>query len=159
MRLNVAALASTTVCRLAGIALAQMATPAEQIRPVSPVAADDRQAVPVTPATRIFVLAEMRTMLAAAQGVAEAAGKRDFKAVAAAARTSGLKAFEGMPKQIMMELPEDFRGLGRQSHMSFDAIAQAADSGSDATVVSAKLGEALQFCVACHEAYRFTPKK
>ena len=39
--------------------------------------------------------------------------------------------------------------------MSFDGIAEAADLGADPAVVSTKLGETLQLCVARHEAYRF----
>ncbi len=97
-------------------------------------------------------------MLAAAHGVAEAIGKRDWPAAAAAAQRSGLKAFQAMPKQTMMELPEEFRAFGRQTHMSFDAVADAAKVNSDPTIVSAKLGEAMAFCVACHQAYRFVIK-
>jgi cytochrome c556 len=152
------ALSAATVCCIAGIAFAQTAPNAQQTGSMGAAVADDRQPVPVTSATRTFVLAETRKMLAAAQGIAEAVGKRDSRAIAASARTSGLKAFQGMPKQIMMELPDDFRGMGRQAHMSFDGIAEAADSGADAAAVSTKLGETLQFCVACHEAYRFTSR-
>ena len=83
-------------------------------------------------------------MLAAAQGIAEAVGKRDSRAIAALARSSGLKPFQGMSKQIMMELPDDFRGMGRQAHRSFDGIAAAADSGADAAAVSTKLGETMR---------------
>jgi hypothetical protein len=158
MRLEVFVLAGTMLILVAGIALAQMTPNGRQPGAIPVPAEDARQSIPVTPATRIFVLANMRKMLSAAQGVAEAVGKRDSKAVADAARTSGLRAFQGMPKEIMMELPEDFRGLGRQTHMQFDAIAEAAESGADAIAVSAKLGEAMQYCVACHETYRFTSK-
>ncbi len=98
---------------------------------------DDRQAVVVSEVTRSFILGEMRSMLAAAQGVAEAIGKRDWPAAATAAERSGLKAFQAMPKQTMMELPEEFRAFGRQTHMSFDAVADAAKVNSDPTIVSA----------------------
>lgn len=97
-------------------------------------------------------------MLAATQGVADATGRHDWPAAAAAARKSGLKAFQGMPKQVMMELPKGFREFGRQSHMAFDAVADAATTSSDPSTVSSKLGEAMQFCVTCHQSYRFTTK-
>lgn len=146
MRLKVALLTATTDCCAAGLALAEMRMMpnAGQMAPMRAAATDDRQAIAVTPATRIFVLAGMRKMLAAAQGVAEADGKGDAKAVAAAARASGLNAFHVMPGQVMMEPPGDFRALGRQTHMSFDAIADAADSGAGPAVIRAKLGETLQ---------------
>jgi cytochrome c556 len=119
---------------------------------------DERQAVSVTEPTRLFVLAEMRAMLASAQGVAEAIGTRDWPAAAAAAKASGLEKFRGMPKQIMMELPEDFRALGMESHKAFDAVA-AATSAGDPVAVSAKLGDAMQFCVSCHQSFRFAAKQ
>ena len=139
-----------------GASFAQM--PNSSHAPMMPVAPDDRQPVVVTDATRTLVLAEMRDMLAAAQGVAEAIGKRDWPAAASAAEKSGLKAFQGMPKQVMMELPEDFRALGMQSHMAFDAVADAVTSTSDPAIVAGKLGEAMQLCVACHKLFRFAAK-
>ena len=106
-------------------------------------------------ATRAFVLTEMRSMLASVQGVTEAIGKRDWQGAIDAAEKSGLKAFQGMPKQIMMELPEDFRIMGREAHISFDEVATAASASPEASAVSAKLADALQFCIACHRTYRF----
>jgi len=44
-------------------------------------------------------------MLASVHGVTEAVTKRDWQAVINAAGKSGLKAFQNMPKQVMMELP------------------------------------------------------
>jgi len=159
-----AAIGILTLGGLAAAALAQKApaakhTPAKEAPAKPRPTMDSRRAVRVTAATRVFILAEMRVMLASAQGVAEAAGKNDWKAAAAAAHRSGLKAFKGMPRQMMKQLPKDFRGLGRQSHMAFDAVAEAAEKDRNAAAVSAKLGEAMQYCVACHETYRFTIKK
>ncbi len=121
-------------------------------------ATDSRQPIFVTEATRVFVLGEMRAMLAAAQGVAEGVGKGDAKAAAAAAAASGLKAFQGMPKEVMAELPQDFRSIGMQSHRSFDKVAEAANASAAPEIVSARLGETMQFCVACHESFRFASK-
>ena len=94
-------------------------------------------------------------MLVSVQGVTEAIGKRDWRGAIDAAEKSGLKAFQGLPKQIMMELPEDFRIMGREAHISFDEVATAASTNPDASAVSAKLADTLQFCIACHRAYRF----
>lgn len=47
-----------------------------------------------------------------------------------AAMTSGLKEFQGMPKQMMMELPPDFRLLGIETHKAFDQVAEAANAGA-----------------------------
>jgi hypothetical protein len=143
---------------VAGIAVAQMPSPSKKSSAALASAVDNRAPVPVTESTRVFLLARMRGMLVSTQGVAEATGKHDWQAAAAAARKSGLKAFQGIPKQVMVALPAGFRALGKQSHMAFDAVADAAMTSRDASVVSAKLGHAMQFCVACHAAYRFTTK-
>ena len=105
-----------------------------------------------------FILGEMRAMLAAAQGIAEAIGKRDWRAAAAAAETSGLKAFQALPKQTMMELRRSFGHLAGSSTRLSMAVADAARRNPDATIVTAKLAEAMAFCVACHQAYRLAAK-
>jgi hypothetical protein len=141
-----------------GFTFAQIApTPKKGPEMLMP-ATDDRQAVVVSEATRAFVLTEMRSMLASVQGVTEAIGKQDWQGAIDAAEKSGLKAFQGLPPQIMMELPEDFRIMGRETHISFDEVAKTASSNPEASAVSAKLADALQFCVACHRTYRFAVK-
>ncbi|MFY9735002.1 MAG: hypothetical protein WAL02_07690 [Rhodoplanes sp.] len=152
-------LATSVVVATDGFAFAQMA-PGHKMPPeMAMPATDDRQAVAVSEPVRIFVLAEMRGMLAAVQGVTEAIARRDWQAAIDAAGKTGLKAFQGLPKPIMMELPEDFRIMGRETHMAFDEVAKAASETQDPSAVSAKLADALQFCVACHQTYRFTVKK
>ena len=152
-------LVTSVVLATGGVTFAQMA-PGHKMPPeMSMPAADDRQAVDVSEPVRIFVLAEMRGMLASVQGVTEAIARRDWQAAIDAAGKTGLKAFEEMPKPIMMELPEDFRIMGRETHIAFDEVAKAASATQDPSAVSAKLADALQFCVACHQTYRFTVKK
>ena len=146
-------LVTVLILAASGFTFAQIA-PTPKKGPEMP-ATDDRQAVVVSEATRAFVLTEMRSMLASVQGVTEAIGKRDWQGAIDAAEKSGLKAFQGMPKQIMMELPEDFRIMGREAHISFDEVATAASASPEASAVSAKLADALQFCIACHRTYRF----
>lgn len=141
---------------VAGTAVAQMPSPSKKSPAASAFGGDHRAPVPVSASTRVFLLARMRDMLASVQGVTEAAGQHDWPATAAAARKSGLKAFQGIPKSVMMSLPQGFRAMGMQSHKAFDAVADAATRSRDASVVSAKLGHAMQTCVACHAAYRFT---
>ena len=65
MRLKIA-LSVLALCCIAGIAFAQTAPNAQRTGAMGAAATDDRQHVPVTPATREIVLAEMRKMLAAA---------------------------------------------------------------------------------------------
>lgn len=141
-----------------GLTFAQTQPSATKAPEMFITAIDDRQPVEVNEATRIFVLTEMRGMLASVHGVIEAVAKRDWQAVINAAEKSGLKAFQNMPKQVMMELPEEFRAMGREAHMAFDAVAAAATANPDASAVSAKLADALQFCIACHQTYRFSAR-
>ena len=143
------------VLATAGFTFAQIAPSPKKGPEMSMPATDDRQAIVVSEATRVFVLTEMRSMLASVQGVTEAIGKRDWQGAIDAAEKSGLKAFQGLPPQIMIELPEDFRIMGREAHISFDEVAKAASANLEASAVSAKLADALQFCVACHRTYRF----
>lgn len=152
-------LASFVILAMGGLTFAQMAPNHKMGPEMSMPATDDRQAVAVSESTRVFVLAEMRGMLASIQGVTEAIARRDWQAAIDAAGKTGLKAFEGMPKPIMMELPEDFRMMGRETHMAFDEVAKAASATADPSAVSAKLADALQFCVACHQTYRFETRR
>ncbi|MGZ9020132.1 MAG: hypothetical protein ACXW3S_09250 [Rhodoplanes sp.] len=152
-------LASFVILAMGGLTFAQMAPNHKMGPEMSMPATDDRQAVAVSESTRVFVLAEMRGMLASIQGVTEAIARRDWQAAIDAAGKTGLKAFEGMPKPIMMELPEDFRMMGRETHMAFDEVAKAASATPDASAVSAKLSDALQFCVGCHQTYRFDTRR
>jgi hypothetical protein len=145
----------TSLLAASGFTFAQMAPSPKKGPEMSMPATDDRQAVVVSEATRVFVLSEMRSMLASVQRVTEAIGKQDWQGAIDAAEKSGLKAFQGLPKQIMMELPEDFRIMGREAHISFDEVAKAASATPEASAVSAKLADALQFCIACHRTYRF----
>jgi hypothetical protein len=158
MRRRAMFLVTSFVLATGGVTFAQIAPTPKKGPEMSMPAADDRQAVAVSEPTRAFVLAEMRGMLASVQGVTEAIARRDWQAAIDAAGKTGLKAFEGMPKPIMMELPEDFRIMGRETHMAFDEVAKTASATPEPSAVSAKLADALQFCVACHQTYRFTVK-
>lgn len=125
MRRRAMFLVTSFVLATGGVTFAQMAPTPKKGPEMSMPAADDCQAVAVSEPTRVFVLAEMRGMLASVQGVTEAIARRDWQAAIDAAGKTGLKAFEGMPKPIMMELPEDFRIMGRETHMAFDEVAKS----------------------------------
>jgi cytochrome c556 len=43
--------------------------------------------------------------------------------------------------------------------MAFDEVAKAASATADPSAVSAKLADALQFCVGCHQTYRFETRR
>ena len=121
-------------------------------------AKDERQAVPLTEPTLLYVLTEMRNLMDALQGVMEATSKSDWPKAAAAADKSGMKAAGATPKELTAELPQEIRQMSRQMRMAFDAVAETATTGRDPAAVSAKLAETMHFCNACHQTYRFTQK-
>jgi cytochrome c556 len=149
-----AAIAAAVLCA-GGIAMARL--PSDAIGTPSPArfVADGRQAVPVSDPTRALILGEMRRMVAVIEAVDEAANGRDWAAVARAARKAG--AFQTFPDRATMELPADFRRMGRQTRLAFDAIAEVAGR-SDPFAVNANLANAMEYCVACHKTYRLTQK-
>jgi cytochrome c556 len=121
-------------------------------------AQDERHPVAVSEATLVFMLTEMRAMLDSVQAVVEASAKSNWQGAVVAAEKSGLKAFKGAPKAVMMELPEEFRRMGREARLAFDAVAEAAATKAEPSAVSAKLADAMLYCTACHQTYRFTVK-
>lgn len=119
--------------------------------------ADGREAVVLSAPERDLILAEMRGMLAAVQEIIGAVNEDDMAAVQETAHRVGLAEVEGVPAQLMLKLPIDFKQLGRATHAGFDAVGLAADF--DGAQVLEKLEENLGRCVACHEAYQLTTAK
>lgn len=118
---------------------------------------DGREAIVLETSERNLILAEMRGMLAAVQDIISAANSGDMEAIKATAHTVGLAEVAGVPAQIMLKLPMDFKKLGRATHAGFDEVGLAADF--DAAMVLEKLEENLGRCVACHEMYQLTTAK
>lgn len=117
--------------------------------------AAEREAVPLDPAEREFVLAEMRDFLAMIEKVSAALARRDFDAVAAATRPLGAGGEKGrMPPQIAKKLPPRFRALARGTHEQLDVIAADA-ARRDAGHTLEQTSRLLAGCNACHAAYRF----
>ena len=102
---------------------------------------------------RNLILTEMRGMLAAVQEIIADANAGEMEAVKATAHTVGLAEVAGVPAELMLKLPMDFKKLGRATHAGFDAVGLAADF--DAAQVFEKLEENLSRCVACHASYQF----
>lgn len=117
-------------------------------------AADGRQAITLAAADRDFVLAEMRGLLGAVQGVAEGLAAGDAKAVAAAARAAGMATAHGVPPALMTALPLEFKQWGMTVHAAFDELAAAAEAGEPADWQMGRLAKLMQTCVGCHAGYR-----
>ena len=118
--------------------------------------ADNRQIIPLTAAETAMVMAEMRQMLASVQGVTDGLSRNDMKSVAEAASSSGPSMMMGLPAQIRMKFPEQFKQMGMATHKVFEQIAREA-SMKDPGPVLEQLSSAMQNCIACHATYRFAP--
>lgn len=114
-----------------------------------------RQAVPLTPEEREFVLAEMRDFLVMVEQVTGAVARGDFAAVAAAARPHGTSGDKGrMPPAIAQKLPPPFRVMARGTHDQIDVLAADA-SRRDARHTLEQTSRLLATCNACHAAFQF----
>jgi len=118
------------------------------------VASDGRQAIVLNAAERDLVLAEMRAFLDTVQKITDGVAKRDFKAVAQAAKAVGQAAQQAVPGTLIGKLPMAFKSLGFDTHQKFDLLALDADQMGDPTQTLAQLSTLMQNCVACHAAYR-----
>src|SRR5688572_29229518 len=81
-----------------------------------------RERVNLEPHVRAKILAEMRTMMVAVDGIVDGVARDDLRLVEQFARSAGMRgALDDDP--IFRTLPESFRKLGVRTHRSFDALA------------------------------------
>ncbi|HDP89738.1 MAG TPA: hypothetical protein ENN42_07270 [Thioalkalivibrio sp.] len=125
--------------------------------PEAPHMADDpdrRAVIPMNPAGRDVVLAEMRMFLKGVQQIAAGLADDDIETAAAAARSLGLGMAETVPPEVAQQLPMEFRQLGRATHADFDQIAMDLEAMGDSRHALRQLGDTLNKCVACHATWR-----
>lgn len=117
---------------------------------------DQRIEVVMTESGRNLVLKEMRDFLQGLQALTLALANKDMGMVAKAAKPMGMAMMDGVPKQIRMGFPAEFRSLAMATHRDFDAIALDAEQLEDPQHTLAQLSNALAKCVGCHAGYRFS---
>ena len=115
---------------------------------------DDRTAITVDAATRQAVLVEMRTMLAAVQGIVGGVAAGDTAAIRSAAHSAGVAAASEADPAVEAQLGHDFVQLGMRTHMSFDSLAVDAAPTKDRDVVLRRLAGVMGNCVGCHNQWR-----
>ncbi len=115
---------------------------------------DQRKKLHLTGEQRHHVLTEMRQMLASTQGVIAGIADDDMAAVAAAAKLSGPKAKTTIDMQMRDVLPDEFRPMGKAIHMEFGQMAELASTGTSKEQITAKMANAMNLCVACHNTYQ-----
>lgn len=115
----------------------------------SALAQEARTVVPLEPAEREHVLAEMRGFLVVIEKATAALARNDFEALAALR-----PAAERMPPGIAQKLPPAFRKLAMSTHQQIDALTTDAVQRNAAHSLG-QTARLLQTCNACHTAYRF----
>lgn len=118
---------------------------------------DGRTAIVLQPAERDLVLAEMRGLLSATQGILEGANQGDVKRIIQASRAAGMAAAADVNPALMAKLPLEFKSLGMSVHHDMDAIAKAAEGGTPVPEILKMASNTLTKCVACHSAWQLKP--
>lgn len=118
---------------------------------------DGRTEILLAPEERDLILAEMRQLLKAVDGIVRGLGEStpDRKAVETAARTVGMNMAADVEPAIMMKLPLPFKQLGMSIHKDMDALADAVVRGETPQQILQRLSRLTARCTVCHEMYRF----
>jgi cytochrome c556 len=120
---------------------------------------DERTAINVDAATRQAVLVEMRTMLAAVQGIVGGVAAWDTAAIRSAAHSGGVAAASEADPAVEAQLGHEFVQLGMRTHMAFDSLAIDAARTKDRDVVLRRLAAVMGNCVGCHTQWRLVVRE
>lgn len=115
---------------------------------------DERTAIRLSAGERNFILHEMRGFLVSVHGIVDAIAADNPGKAAEHARASGMGATHDVPPEMMRKMPSEWRTLGRDTHIRFDALALEATGMGDGRQILRQLSETLANCTSCHAAYR-----
>jgi hypothetical protein len=115
---------------------------------------DGRTSIVLQPRERELVLAEMRGLLAATQGILEGVNQGDMPRIIEAARAAGMAGTAEVNPALMAKLPLEFKALGMGVHHEMDEIAKAAEDRKPAAELLKMTSDTLAKCVACHAAWQ-----
>ncbi len=118
---------------------------------------DGRTEIMLAPVERDQILAEMRQLLKAVDGVVRGLGKPqpDLKSMEEAARAVGMKMAADTEPAIMAKLPLPFKQMGMSIHRDMDALADAIVNKETPQQILQRLSNMTARCTACHDMYRF----
>ena len=118
---------------------------------------DGRMEILLAAAERDHILAEMRQLLKAVDGVVRELGelKPDQKQMEAAAREVGMHMAADTEPAIMAKLPLPFKQVGMSIHKDMDALADAIAQQETPQQLLKRLSSMTARCTACHDMYRF----
>ena len=119
---------------------------------------DGRTEILLAAAERDQILAEMRMLLKAVDGIVRGLGepKRDFKQMEETARAVGMHMAADTEPAIMAKLPLPFKQMGMSIHKDMDALADAIVRDETAQQILQRLSSMTARCTACHDMYRFS---
>ena len=118
------------------------------------ITAEARQPLYLDAETRHRVLAEMRSMLVAVDGIVQGVADGDRDAIERSARSAGMRRSVDDDPVFGSTLPVAFRDLGTRTHRNFDQLADAIRDGQPTEGAMRRLGEITGQCVGCHAVYR-----
>ncbi|MDH4082206.1 MAG: hypothetical protein OEV99_01345 [Nitrospira sp.] len=119
---------------------------------------DGRTEILLAVAERDQILAEMRQLLKAVDGVVRELGepKPDLKLMEAAARAVGMHMAADTEPAIMAKLPLPFKQMGMSIHKDMDSLADAITQHETPQQLLKRLSSMTARCTACHDMYRFS---
>jgi hypothetical protein len=119
---------------------------------------DGRTEILLAAAERDQILAEMRLLLKAVDGIVRGLGepKRDFTQMEETARAVGMHMAADTEPAIMAKLPLPFKQMGMSIHKDMDALADAIVRDETAQQILQRLSSMTARCTGCHDMYRFS---
>lgn len=127
------------------------------VKGVTTKGSDARTEIILGSAERDQILAEMRQLLKAVDGVIRELGEPtpDLKAMEAAARAIGMHVAADTEPAIMAKLPLPFKQMGMSIHKDMDALADAIVQNEAPQQILQRLSSITARCTTCHDMYRF----
>lgn len=118
---------------------------------------DGRTEILLAAVERDQILAEMRQLLKAVDGVVRELGelKPDLKQMEAAARAVGMHMAADTEPAIMAKLPLPFKQMGMSIHQDMDVLADAIVQNETPQQILRRLSSITARCTTCHDMYRF----
>jgi cytochrome c556 len=117
---------------------------------------DGRTEILLAPVERDQILAEMRQLLKAVDGIVRGIGEPepDVKQMEEAARGAGMNMAVDTELAIMAKLPLPFKQMGMSIHKDMDAMADAIVQNEAPQQILRRLSSITARCTACHDMYR-----
>ncbi len=119
--------------------------------------ADGRTEILLAPVERDQILAEMRQLLKAVDGVVRSLGEDqpNLQQAEAAARAAGMQMAVDTSPAIMAKLPLSFKQMGLSIHKDMDALADAIVEKETPQQILQRLSSMTARCTTCHDLYQF----